>query len=347
MRFFKQRWFFAQLSCLALLLFVLLTGSSVFSLALAQPIAQRPFRITLVVFRDCEEACMGFKDYWKTRNVPVEIEVLDANLEIAKLDQFVKHIKANKPDLLVTWGTTVSLRLLGTISQMDSAKHITDIPALFMIASTPVASGLVASLQSPGRNVSGTSYIVPVETQLGATQLYMPFKKIGFLLNPTEDNSKSVLKELQAAQQKYDFTLNVKTVPLMSNGKPDAAELAELVSELAQEKSDFLYFAPDTFLLLNRARITREALKYKLPVVATSESVVTEADALLGVVNRYYTVGQLTASKAEMILVDKVSPKDIPVSAPPNFALIVNMRVASELKLYPPLNVLKVAQVVK
>jgi putative ABC transport system substrate-binding protein len=331
----------------AMFLFVVVNGLWVSGIAWSQTTAERPFRITLVVFRGCEEACKGFTDYFKNGNTPVEIEILDANLEVAKLDDFAKQIKAKKPDLLVTWGTTVSLRLLGTTTKVDAAKHITDIPALFMIASTPVASGLVESLQSPGRNVSGTSYIVPVETQLGATQLYLPFKKIGFLLNGTEDNSKSVLKELQAAQQKFNFTLEVRNVPLTPSGKPDSAELADLVDELAQAKCDFLYFAPDTFLLLNRDRITREAIKRKLPVVATSESVVTESEGLLGVVNRYYTVGQLTAAKAEMILVDKVSPKDIPVVAPPNFALIVNMRVAAALKLYPPINVLKVAQIVK
>jgi putative ABC transport system substrate-binding protein len=236
--------------------------------------------------------------------------------------------------------------MLGTIDHPNPAKYVTDIPALFMIASTPVGSGLVKSLASPGRNASGTLYIVPVDTQLNVARLYMPFKRVGFILNPLENNSQVVLDELRAAQKKYGFELIERVVPLDKAGKPDASSLPGIVQSLAKEKIEFLYFAPDTFLLLNRNVITRTAVDLHLPVLATSESVVQEADALFGVVNHYYTVGQLTASKAELILTKKVSPKDIPIVAPPGFSLVVNMRVATELKNYPPIRVLKVAEIV-
>ena len=307
----------------------------------------KPFRITMVVFRGCEEACKGFTDYWKDRKVPVEIEVLDVETDLKKIPGFIAQVKKNKPDLLVTWGTTVSLQMLGTMDNADPAKHVTDVPALFMIASTPVGSGLVRSLAAPGRNVSGTLYIVPVDTQLNVARLYMPYKRIGFLYNTTEDNSKVVHADLEAAQSKFNFELVSRKIPLNSAGKPDPATLVNLVGELADQKVDFLYFAPDTFLLLNREVITKTAVTRDLPVLATSESVVLESDALFGVVNRYYTVGQLTASKAEQVLVNKIAPRDIPVVAPPGFSLIVNMRVAQELKKYPPIRVLKIAEIVQ
>jgi putative ABC transport system substrate-binding protein len=306
----------------------------------------KPFRITMVVFRGCEDACMGFKDYWVENKIPVEIEILDAKTNTQLLPDFVKHVKANKPDLLVTWGTTVSLAMLGTTDNVDPAKHVTEVPALFMIASTPVGSKLVSSLTAPGRNVSGTLYIVPVETQLNVARLYMPYKRIGFILNPTEDNSKVIQAELEAAQSKFNFELVSRVVPLNASSKPDAASLPRLIDELVQDKVDLLYFAPDTFLLLNRNVITKHALKQKLPVLAVSELVVLESDALFGVVNRYTTVGQLTAAKAEMILVKKIEPKNIPIVAPPGFSLIVNMRVAKELQRYPPIRVVKIAEIV-
>jgi putative ABC transport system substrate-binding protein len=236
--------------------------------------------------------------------------------------------------------------MLGTTDNVDPAKHVTEVPALFMIASTPVGSKLVSSLTAPGRNVSGTLYIVPVETQLNVARLYMPYKRIGFILNPTEDNSKVIQAELEAAQSKFNFELVSRVVPLNASSKPDAASLPRLIDELVQDKVDLLYFAPDTFLLLNRNVITKHALKQKLPVLAVSELVVLESDALFGVVNRYTTVGQLTAAKAEMILVKKIEPKNIPIVAPPGFSLIVNMRVAKELQRYPPIRVVKIAEIV-
>lgn len=314
---------------------------------LASAVEVKPYRITMVVFRGCEEACMGFKNYFSERKMPVEIEVLDAKTNAQLLPQFVKQVKASKPDLLVTWGTTVSLAMLGTVDNADPAKHVTEIPALFMIASTPVGSGLVKNLKSPGRNVSGTLYILPVDAQLNVARLYMPFQKVGFIFNPTEDNSKVVKSELELAQSKFNFKLVSVTVPLNAAGKPDPSSLPQLVEELAQQKVDLLYYAPDTFLLLNRNVVTKEAVKLNLPVLAVSEPVVLEADALFGVVNRYATVGQLTASKAEMVLFKKIEPKNIPLVAPPGFSLIVNMRVAKELKRYPPIRVVKIAETVK
>jgi putative tryptophan/tyrosine transport system substrate-binding protein len=333
-----------NLSVLALLVTGCWLLSSVFAPLWAAE--TKPFRITMVVFRGCEDACIGFKNYWVDNKIPVEIEVLDAKTNAQLLPGFVKHVKATKPDLLVTWGTTVSLAMLGTTDTVDPAKHVTEIPALFMIASTPVGSKLVSSLNAPGRNVSGTLYIVPVETQLNVARLYMPYKRIGFILNPTEDNSKVIQAELDLAQSKFNFELVSRSVPLNASGKPDAASLPRLVDELVKDKVDLLYFAPDTFLLLNRDVITKQALKQKLPVLAVSELVVLESDALFGVVNRYTTVGQLTASKAEMILVKKIEPKNIPIVAPPGFSLIVNMRVAKELQLYPPIRVVKIAEIV-
>ena len=307
----------------------------------------KPYRITMVLFRGCEQACQGFKDYIADHKIPAEIEILDCETDLTKIPGFVAKVKASRPDLLVTWGTTVSLDMLGTVDRVDPAKHVTDIPALFMIASTPVGSGLVRDLAAPGRNVSGTLYIVPVETQLNVARLYMPFKRVGYILNPTENNSQVVLDELRAAQAKFGFELVERTVPLTSAGKPDSAALPSIVNQLADARVDFLYFAPDTFLLLNRDAITGAAVARKLPVLATSESVVQEAEALFGVVNHYYTVGQLTASKAELILTKKAAAKDIPVVAPPGFALIVNMRVASRIQEYPPIRVLKVAEIVR
>ncbi|MES2935936.1 MAG: ABC transporter substrate-binding protein [Pseudomonadota bacterium] len=307
---------------------------------------QKPYRIVMVVFRGCEDACKGFKEYWVARKIPVEIEVLDAATDVKKLPGFVTHVRASKPDLLVTWGTTVALQMLGSYDKLDPARHITDIPSLFMIASTPVGSKLVRDLNSSGRNITGTLYLVPLETQLRAARLYMPFKRVGFIHNPSENNSNVVREELLALTKKFNFSLIERIVPVDSAGKPNKERLPHLVSELADEKVDLLYLSPDTFLLLNRDAITQTATARNLPVLAAAEAAVRESDALMGVVNRYYTTGQLTASKAEKILVDHVLPQNIPIEAPPGFTFLVNMRVAKALQRYPPIRVVKIAAIV-
>lgn len=313
----------------------------------AQATKPERHRIALVLFRGCEDACKGFKEYWTKRGIPVDIDELDAGTDVKKLRGFVEHVKRSKPDLLVTWGTTVALEMLGPYDKPDPARYVTQTPALFMIASTPVGSKLVPNLQSSGRNISGTLYLPPVTTQLRAAQMYLPFKRIGFLWNPKENNSAVIHADLVAAQQSLGYELVKRMVPLNGAGEPDKLSLPRLVNELADQKVDMVYMSPDTFLMINRNAITETAVQRGVPVLATAETAVLESSALLGVVNRYYTVGQLTAAKAERILVDKVAPQDIAIEAPPNFTLIVNMAVARQLKRYPPIRVLKIADVVK
>jgi putative ABC transport system substrate-binding protein len=325
----------------ALVIFVLLCAQSM-NEAMA-----RPFNISMILFRGCEDACKGFKEYFVTNKIPVNIEFLDAESDAKKIPALVSQVKAKRPDLVVTWGTTVSIAVLGQIGKVDPNKHITDIPALFMIASTPVGSKLVPNLNSSERNISGTLYIVPPDTLLNAARLYMPFKRLGYILNSTENNSKVLEAEINLLKNKFGYEFIKVDVPLNAEGKPMKESLPGLIEQLAEKKVDLLYMAADSFLLVNRDVITQTAMSLNLPVLASAEAAVIESNALLGVVNRYFTVGQLTASQAEKILVVKVNPKDIPIVAPPQFSYLVNMRVAKELKRYPPIKVLQVADVIK
>ena len=66
----------------------------------------------------------------------------------------------------------------------------------------------------------------------------------------------------------------------------------------------------------------------------------------MSLISRYYSLGQLTAYKAEQILVDGVAPEAIPIETLKRFSLIINMPLARELKLYPPLAMLNYAEVI-
>jgi putative ABC transport system substrate-binding protein len=74
---------------------------------------------------------------------------------------------------------------------------------------------------------------------------------------------------------------------------------------------------------------------------------VVDSNALMGLVSRYYDVGKLTARQAERILVDHKSPADMPIESLSRFSLIVNMKVARELGLYPPMSIINLVDVVK
>lgn len=315
--------------------------------AAAKPSSEAPpYRITMLLFRGCEEACRGFQAYFRQHGISAEFTLRDAAQDKRRVAGFVDEIRRGKPDLVVTWGTTVTQEAVGDWRHIDPQRHITDRPVLFMIVSDPVAAGIVPQLDHPRRNVSGTLYLLPVETQIKAARSYLDFKRIGYILNETESNSVSTRNELRNLAAGHGFMLVERRLPVSPSGTPDGNALPGLLDELAHEKVDLLYQGPDSFLNSRRDALTDGALTRGLPVFAAAEAPVQQSRALFGVVNKYEDVGRFTAAQAIRILRDKTSPADIPVTLPRNFSYLINLPVALQLGRYPPLKLLDVAEIV-
>ncbi|CAA7627483.1 ABC transporter substrate-binding protein [Magnetospirillum sp. SS-4] len=329
-----------RLAGLVLALLMLAGGSPA---AVAADPPAKPFRIYMALWRGWEEAAQGFKDYFANQDIPVELIVRDAGQDKAKLKDFVAEARRLNVDLVFTWGTTVTEEMLGRHDAVDPARHITDIPAVFAIVSQPLG-GVVPSLSSSGRNITGTTYLVPPETQANLIQSYRPLSRLGVVYIPLERNALVAIEEMGAIGEKSGFTLETRAVDLV-DGKPNPASIAGKVAELKTAGIDFLYIPPDTFLNVNRDLLTGAALELGIPSFAVGENAVLTSKAMFGGVYRYYTVGQLTAYKAEQILVHKVRPADIAIDAPRRLSIIINMPVVRRLGIYPPMKLLGLAEV--
>lgn len=328
-----------RLACLVMLLTAL-------GAAQAAPAERPPFRIAMLLYRGCEEACRGFQAYFRQHGIAAEFTLRDAAQDRRRIAGFVQALRRDKPDLVVTWGTTVTQEAVGRWNAVDPKQHLTDIPVVFMIVSDPVAAGIVASLDKPRRNLTGTLYLLPVDTQLKAARSYLDFRKLGYILNETESNSVSTRDDLRALAPKMGFTLIERALPVSAAGTPDATALPALLDALRDAGADLLYQGPDSFLNSRRDVLTDGALARGLPVFAAAEAPVQNGRALFGVVNKYEDVGRFTAAQAVRILRDQVSPAAIPVALPRNFSYLINLPVALQLGRYPPLKLLDVAEIV-
>ena len=319
----------------------------VFLVILGSTVRAEPFKIYMVLWRGWEDAAQGFSDYFSAHQIPVKLIVRDAERDKSRLPGFVAEIKNSDVDLVVTWGTSVALGILGPYNSPHAENYVTGTPCVFMIVSQPVGSGLVPNFTSSGRHITGTRYLVPEKTQIMAARSYVDFKRIGVIYSPNEQNSKINVQNLRTLSQEGMFELIERPLPLDDTGNPDASAIKGLVQDLATRKPIFLYQGADTFLNIHRDELTGAALKSGIPVLAAGENPVRRSNALLGVINRYYSVGQLTAYKAKQVLVDKTDPETIPITSPKRFSYMVNIRVANQLKLYPPMNLLKFAEVIE
>ncbi len=323
-----------------------LLPASVLAQSAAPARAAKPFRIYAITFRGMTEVEKGFADYFASRKIPVQITYRDLNRDATRLPGFLAEIRATKPDLIYTWGTSVTLGVVGPYDAASSAEHIGDIPVVFTLVAAPALAKIVRDLKAPGRKVTGVTHVVPTDAQMRAMAQYRPFKSLGVLYTPTEQNSVVVLEEIRRLGHENGFRTVERTFRLDANRKPTAEGAAELVRELKEAGAEWLYLPPDSYLgTLAEGIIIPAAMQLGLPTFASTEQLM-QAGALSGLVSRYYNVGQCTAHKAEQILVDKLSAADIPVETLKRFSYQIRMPAARRLNLPPPLPMLSYAELI-
>ena len=327
---------------------LLLGGMLACSSAAAEAGRNGKHLIYMTVWRGCEAACEGFKDYVSKSGMRAEIIVRNADRDKTKLPAFVDEARALNADLVVTWGTSVTLGMAGTLTDHAKPRYLEDIPVVFMIVADPVRSGIIRSYERSGRkNVTGTRNRVPEIINIKALRSYNPaFKHLGLLYNSDEPNSVIKMKEMQelAARMKFKFTAVEATAG--PDGRPVLEKIPENIAGLKSKQVDFIYLGSSSFLRKNGDAFTRAAVKHGIPVLSPYEHLVRKSAALMSIAARYYDVGQIAGEQAKAILIDRKFPGDLPVRSVANYAYVINMKTARELKMFPSVQILQYAETV-
>ena len=320
-----------------------LTGACVFACPAVLRAAPRP-RIAMLLWRGWEEACDGFRDYLVGRGMDPEFIILDSGQTTAPIRGHVAEIKRLRPDLVFIWGGSTALAALGRHDAADTEGTLRDIPAVLAIVADPLGIGLVPDLVHPGRPVTGTIYVAPVDVQLRAMQAYRPFQRVAALYNPLEQSSSDAVRKLAMVAAASGLEVLHEPVPVIA-GQPQSDAIPSMVQAFKQAGADWLYIPPDTFLNDKRDVLTGAALERGLPAFSATERFITYSNGLAGLVCRYYNIGQFAGFKAEQIL-NGTPAGTIPIQTLTRFSLLIRMAVAKRLDFYPPLNVLRYAEAV-
>lgn len=322
---------------------LVLPGSS-----LAATIPDKSFRITMVLGRGESDNEFGFKDYLGRRGIKADFTIRNTGGDMAKLPAIIEEIKDTRPDLIYSWGTPQTRALVGPYDSADPRKNVTDIPVVFTFVAAPIDAKIVPDLSRPGRNVTGTVHIAPIAVQLNTILAYRPIKRIGVVYNPQERNSVLTIEGLRAEAALRSLELVEEAVPLNERNEPIAAAVPELIARVAKRGAEVLYIGPDTFIAFhNRSVVAAEALRHRLPTFSVTELIVRTDKAMLALASSSYGIGRFTAFKAAQILLDGVSPADIPVETLKRFSVIINMATVRALEYYPPIGLLNFAEIIE
>lgn len=307
--------------------------------------ADRPFTVYIATWRGCEEVCEAFKTYLTSQGLAVEFVVRSADRRSEALPDMVKEAKALRPDLIATWGTGITLAFVGPWDAVDPAVHVTDTPVVFMYVTDPVGAKIVRSAQSSGRpNVAGSLYTIPAGTQLRAMESYRPLRRLAVIYSPNEVNSVGARDELRAAAAARGIPVVERALKLGADGLPLKDDIEAAVAEVAAAGPDFIAFGSNSFLMSNIRSFTAAANAAGVPVFSTGEKVLVEGNGLLGLIGSLRSIGQVSAYQAERILSGGARPEDLPTARLSRFTLMVNMPVARQLELYPPMTILHFAE---
>lgn len=305
--------------------------------------------IYMTVWRGCEEACEAFKQSIAESGMTAEVTVRNANRDKSVLSKYIEEARALKADLVITWGTSVTSGMAGTLEQIHEKRFLHDKPIVFMIVADPIGAKIIKSYDKTGRpNVTGTRNRVPEEVNINTIRSYYPeFKRLGMLYNTSEKNSVLKVDELRSLSPTMGFELVALELELDAGGHPRPESIPTKMKELKKKGVDFIYVGSSSFLRKNQDVFTESAIEHGIPVLTPYESMVKESHALLSVAARYRDVGRLAAEQARKILVDGMAPRDLPVLAVEQFAYVINMDTARRLNLLPPMQVLQIAETVK
>ncbi len=324
---------------------VLVTGSG-------WPAASRePKSVFMVLWRGETEVEEGFRAHFAEAGLPLDITVRSLDRDRDRLPEILAEIESADPDLVYTWGTSVTLGVAGRDPKLaegadDFPPKVMDRPIVFTMVSQPVKSRIIPAFGTTGRNLTGVSHIVPLETQFRAMQAYMPIDRIGVIYTPTESNSVLAVEQLISLGRRLNIRIDDFPVLLDANGHPDPEALPGIVEEVVALGPQFLYLGPDSFIGQYAREITALANASRLPSFASTEVMLASSDALFGLVSPYEQVGRFTATKVERILFKNEAPETVPVEVLPEFSYQIRADIARKLKIYPSLSLLDYAEVI-
>lgn len=295
-------------------------------------------RVYMILFRGETDVEAGFHQWFKEKRLHAEFTVRSVDMDAQRVPALLEEARAWRADLIYTWGTPVTMAV---------AAREFDIPIVFTMVSAPIAAGLVQSLASSRRNLTGVSHVVPARQQMSAILSYRRVNRIGAIFNPNEVNARVAMREMRAEAERVGAEFAAHPVPLDAAGQPRADAIPGMLTAFAENKAQLIYIGPDSFIASQRILVTETALALGLPVFSAAEVALRDGSALFGLVAGYTNVGRLTAHKAAQILYHRVKPAALPIETPGTYSYLVNMDVARQLGMMPPARVLQFAEQIK
>lgn len=286
---------------------------------------EKVFQIGIVQLAEhpaLDEATRGFKEFLTEKlGDKVQFNVQNAQGEQTNCTTIVNQFVSSKVDLIMANATNA----------VKAAREATsDIPVVGTSVTDYVFSGLVASNEAPGANVTGASDMNPVNVQVQLMKTLCPeVKTVGIVINSGEENSAIQAEEAKTAFEAEGFTVKIYSVA-------DTNEIQTVVTAACNEVDAF-YEPTDNLIAANVPTMSNITTAAGKPVIC-GEGGMCESGFLATYAISYYELGRAAGEQAFNILVNGADPATTPIFFfdVSQLTLVVNEQNAAELGITIP-----------
>jgi len=271
----------------------------------------------------------GLNDTGYVEGQNLAVEYRWAENQLNRRPTLAASLVQNRVALIVTPGVTATLA---------AKAATTTIPILFGVGTDPVQTGLVASLNRPGGNLTGFNQL---NAELGAKalaplhELVPSARVVGLLENPRNPLiADLVTRDVLAAAPAIG--VQIQELKAGTDREIDAA-----FESLAQARTGALLISNDFFFNSRMEQISALATRHAIPVMHTSPEFVAVGGLIsygVSLAGSYRPIGVYAGR-----ILKGEKPANLPVIQPTNFELVINRKAAKALGLDIPDKLLALA----
>ena len=253
------------------------------------------------------------------QGITINVKYDNCNADANVMNQIIANFAADNVDLMVGVATPVAMA-------MQSATEDSKTPVVFAAVSDPVGAGLVASLEEPGSNVTGSSDNLDTNSVMNLIFAQNPgAKKIGLLYDVGQDSSTAAIEHAKAY-------LDDKGIEYVERTATTAEEVALAAQALVSDGVDAVFTPTDNTIMKAELAIYETFADAGIPHYTGADSFALNG-AFLGYGVDYANLGRETADMIASILTEGKDPATTPVITFDNGTATVNTEICEKLGL--------------
>ena len=253
------------------------------------------------------------------RNVRIEYRYSAGNPELFR--KYASELVALAPDVILASGTP-------SVAALQQSSR--SLPIVFTAVTDPVGAGFVDSVAQPGGNTTGfmlSEYSLNAKLLELLKQVAPGVKRAAVLRDSANPAGMAQFGTIQAVAS----SVGVEVSPINVR---DASEIERAVAAFARTANGGLVVTGSASVTTHRELIIMLAARHKLPAVYSGRYNVTVG----GLIS--YGPDRVDQFRRAAGYVDRIlkgeKPADLPVQAPTNYELVINLKTAKALGLTIP-----------